>query len=120
MRRFVTAASLAVAVLLGGSPAAIATPMQPPFGQAPSPEYVNACIFPKEFGRRAARLPLAVLMRESVADGDAGRSGAIGMAAHPGAAPPLFHSPVSLTLGRSDVSEALRGIRGPRDLNRGR
>jgi hypothetical protein len=120
VRRFVTTASLAVAALLGGSPAAIATPMQPLFGQAPSPEYVSARIFPREFGRRAARLPLAVLMRESVADGDAGRSDAIRMAADPGAALPLFHSPVSLTLDRSDVSEALRSIRGPRDLNRGR
>jgi hypothetical protein len=120
VRRFVTAASLAVAALLGGSPAAIATPMQPLFGQAPSPEYVSARIFPREFGRRAARLPLAVLMRESVADGDAGRAGTIGLAADPETAPPLFDSPVSLTLGRSDVSEALRGIRGPRDLNRGR
>jgi hypothetical protein len=120
MRRVVTTASLAVAALLGGSPAAIATPMQPLFGQAPSPEYVSARIFPKEFGHRAARLPLAVLMRESVADDDAGRSGAIGMAADAGAAPPLFHSPVSHTLGRSDVSEALRGILAPRDLNRSR
>jgi hypothetical protein len=120
VRRFVTTVSLAVAALLGGSPAAIATPMQPLFGQAPSPEYVSARIFPKEFGRRAARLPLAVLMRESVADRYAGRSGAIGIAADPGPAPPVFPSTVSLTLGKSDVSEALRGIRGPHDLNRGR
>ena len=120
MRRFVTTASLAVAALLGGSPAAIATPMQPLFGQAPPPEHVSARIFPKEFGRSAAWLPLAVLMRESVADSDAGRSGAIGMAAGPGPARPLFPSPVSLTLGESDVSEALRDILGPPDLNRGR
>jgi hypothetical protein len=120
VRRFVTAASLAVAALLGGSPAAIATPIPSLFGQAPSPEYVSARIFPREFGRRAARLPLAVLMRESVADSGAGRPGAIGPAGDPRAAPPLFHSPVSLSLGSSDVSEALRGIRGPRDLKPGR
>ncbi len=120
MRRFVTTASLVVAALLGGSPAAIATPITPLFGKAPSPEYVSARIFPKEFGRRAARLPLVVLMRESVADSDAGRLVAIGIAASPGPAPPLFHSPVSLTLGKSDVSEALRGIHGPHDLNRSR
>ena len=120
MRRFVTTASLAVAALLGGSPAAIATPMQPLFDQAPSPEHVNARIFPKDFGRRAAWLPLAVLMRESVADGDAGRSGAIGMTADPEPARPLFPSPVSLTLDESDVSEALRGILGPRDLSHSR
>ena len=117
MRRFVTTASLAVAALLGGSQAAIATPMQPLFGQAPSPEHVSACIFPKEFGRSAAQLPLAVLMRESVADIDAGRSSAIGMAAGPAPAWPLFPAPVSLTLGELDVGEALRGILGPRDLN---
>ena len=120
MRRFVTTVSLVVASLIGGSPAAIATPMQPLFGQAPSPEHVSARIFPKEFGRRAARFPLAVLMRESVTDSDAGRSGSIGVAARPGPATPLFPSPVSLTLGKSDVSEALRVIRGPHDLNRGR
>ena len=119
MRRFVTTVSLAVAALLGGSPAAIATPMQPLFGQAPSPETVSARIFPKEFVRRVARLPLAVLMRESVADSDASRSGAIGTAG-PGPAPPLFHSPVSLTLGKSDLSEALRVNHGPHDLNRSR
>ena len=120
MRRFVTTASLVAAALLGGSPAAIATPIQPLFGLAPSAEYVSARIFPKEFSRRAARLSLAALMRESVADSDAGRSVTIGIAASPGSAPPVFHSPVSLTLGESDVSEALRGIRSPHDLNRRR
>jgi hypothetical protein len=116
----VTTAWLAVAALLGGTPAAIATPMQPLFGQAPSPEHVSARIFPREFGRRAAQLPLAVLMRESVADRDAGGPGAIGMAAVPGPARPPFPSPVSLTLGESDVSEALRGVLDPRDLSRSR
>jgi hypothetical protein len=120
VRHFVTALSLTVAALLAGAPAAVATPMRPLFGQPPSPEHVSARIFPSEFDRRIANLAVGVLFRESIADAASGRSRAIAGSGGLGAEPSLFHSPVSLTLGKTDVSEALESIAGPRALNRSR
>jgi len=113
VKHFVTALSLTATALLAGAPA----PMRPLFGQLPSPEHVSARVFPADFDHRVANLALGVLFRESIADAASGRSRAIAGPAGLGAEPSPCHSPVSLTLGRTDVSEALESVVGPREMN---
>jgi hypothetical protein len=119
LKRLVAAASFALA-LLGASSAGFATPIQARFGQAPSAKHVSARILLLDVVRDFARFPLSVLMQESIADDAAARFGRIEIPRETDAGAPFFHSPVSVTLDETDVSQALRGLGDFRELSRPR
>ena len=115
MRRRLFGASLAIAALLSGPGGAQATPVDPALPPVPGPRLVSAKIFLSASPRLFWELPLASVIGESVARGIA-----MPLAAEdPGlrfSVESPFPSPVSLTLGKTDVTIALEAVGDPRDL----
>ena len=119
MRRRIITASMATAFLWSAVGSAQATPMGTALPPAPGPRLVSAKIYLSDSRVLFWELPLALIIRESVTQETVSPLAA----GHPGAALSVkspFPSPVSLTLGKTDVTVALEAVGDPRDLQRER
>jgi hypothetical protein len=119
VRRRLFGASLAIAALLSGVGGAQATPIDQALPPVPGPRLVSPKIVLSDSPRLFWERPLASVIRESVA-----REIAMPLAAgDPGlrlSVESPFPSPVSLTLGKTDLTIALEAVGDPRELLRGR
>jgi hypothetical protein len=115
VRRRLFGASLAIAALLSGAGGAQATPIDQALPPVPGPRLVSAKIVLSDSPRLFWERPLASVIGESVARGiamplAAGDPGLRFSVESP------FPSPVSLTLGKTDLTIALEAVGDPREL----
>jgi hypothetical protein len=117
VRQRLIGASLAIAALLSGAAGARATPINQALPQLPGPRLVSAKILLSDSPRLFWELPLSAAIHESVDRETAMPLSARDLGVRFSVESP-FPSPVSLTLGKTDVTIALEAVGDPRELRR--
>lgn len=117
MRQRLIGASLAIAALLSGAGAAEATPIDQFLPPLPGPGLVSAKILLSDSPRLFWELPLTAAIHKSVAQETDTPLPSRDLGVRFSEESP-FHSPVSLTLGKTDVTIALETVGDPRELRR--
>jgi hypothetical protein len=117
VRKRLIGASLAIAALLSAAAAAEATPIGEFLPPVPGPGLVSAKILLSDSPRVFWELPLAAAIHKSVARETATPLSAGDLGVHFSVESP-FPSPVSLTLGKTDVTIALEAVGDPQELRR--